>query len=153
MKKFILILLSILSIAVVKGLVSFLYMEQPGRYYEIHTDELYAGGWVPRQFPKDITNIYEQHDIDTNHVWLRFDRGQQAVSTEGMKKLSIKEKEKLQLQTPLFSSWWFDGLIEQQPANDAALYADVFIGSCGRGSSFLALSLNRQTVYWWCQSE
>lgn len=27
------------------------------------------------------------------------------------------------------SSWWFQGLIEQQPANDAALYAEVFRGT------------------------
>ena len=150
--KIITIIFSLLIIVVLSTRFACQYIEEPYRFYETHTDELYMGNWVPKIFPKDITNVHEQHDIDTNEVWVRFDKGAEPVSTHIMKKLSNAEIYNLKLSKPFLASWWFDGLVEQRPANDAALYADVFRGSCGENmESFLAISRTNTNVYWWCQ--
>lgn len=128
------------------------YIEEPYSFYQSHTDKLYFGNWVPKIFPRDIVHIHEQHDIDTNEVWVRFETAINLVSTNQMKELSNIEKRELKMKRPYFASWWFEGLIEQQPENVNALNAKVYRGVCGENmSSFLAISRTSKQVYWWCQ--
>ncbi len=109
---------------------------------------------MPRIFPEDITNIHEQHDIDTNEVWLKLDKGSKPIPTNKLVKLSSNEKSKVSISMPFLASWWFEGIVEQQPANDGALNADVFKGHCGNNmASYLAISKVSNEVYWWCQHE
>jgi len=63
----------ILAIVVFLMICDVKYTEEPSRYYFKHSNELYYGDWVPKIFPENISNIYEQHNFDTNEVWLRFD--------------------------------------------------------------------------------
>jgi hypothetical protein len=129
------------------------YFEEPQRYYKSHSDELYAGGWVPKIFPNDISEIHEQHDIDTNEVWLLFNRGNKNIDPEkiNMSRLTWDQTQSIQFRKPFLSSWWFEGPVQQQPANDNALNAEYFKGSCGDGmTSYLALDRTSQKSYWWC---
>ncbi len=152
--KSVIIILSLVVVGALSMPYALQYIEEPSRYYQNHTDELYSGNWVPRIFPDDITNIHEQHDIDTNEVWLKFEKGSKSISTINFVKLSSQEKLKLSISMPFFASWWFEGIIEQQPANDGALNAAIFKGKCSdKKSSYLAFSRSSSTVYWWCQYE
>ncbi len=128
--------------------------EQPYRFFNVHSEELYRGNWVPKIFPDDISEIHEQHDIDTNEVWLSFNRGKKSINpfVLEMKSLSSNQIEKLEMSKPFMASWWFEGPIQKQPANDNALNAVFFKGVCGKEmTSYLALDNTSKKSYWWCQ--
>ncbi len=125
--------------------------ETVNQFYEVYTDELHRGGWVPNIFPTDIKKIHTQHDIDTNYVWLRFDKGETEIELQDFVKLTRDEKSELRIRKPFNVSSWFPGLIERQPANDGALIADVYKGRCGASRpSYLAVPHTGITYYWWC---
>lgn len=145
----------IIVILLVVGIpFSFQYMEEPHSYFSAYTTDLHNGLWVPNIFPKDIKEIHEQHDIDTNEVWLRFEVGSKQIDLSNYSILSDLEKSNIIIRKPFMASWWFEGIIEQQPANDNALYSNLYKGNCGESmASYLAIPKTGATYYWWCQSE
>lgn len=155
MMKNTLIILALIFIGLLTIPFSCKYFEQPQRYYKSHSDELYSGGWVPKIFPNDISEIHEQHDIDTNEVWLSFNRGNKDIDPEkiNMSRLTWGQIQSTKFRKPFFSRWWFEGPVQQQPANDNALNTDFFKGSCVMEgmTSYLALDRTSQRSYWWCQ--
>lgn len=132
MKISIVIAILIVTLAIMTLPYSCRYIEQPHTYWETHSDSLHEGHWVPRIYPNDIVNIHMQHSIDTSEVWVRFNIGSTPIIPEqmAMEKLSQKQKEAMKVRKPFFTSWWFEGLIEQRPSNDGALHADVYRGQC-----------------------
>ncbi|WP_049723848.1 hypothetical protein [Gilvimarinus polysaccharolyticus] len=129
-------------------------LENPSRYFESYSPQIHNGNWIPNIFPNDISSIHETHNIDTNEVWLRFETNTLKVSTKNFVKLASDEIINLKIRQPFMASWWFDGIIDQQPSNDTVLYANVYKGSCGTNKvAFLAVSKTSNINYWWCQSE
>ena len=85
---------------------------------------------MPEWLPRQAADIRLQYDLDTNERWLRF-----KLSVDGrarlrqyLRPMSEKEIMGLRLPRPRSVDWWFDGLIQQQPADDPALNAELFAG-------------------------
>jgi hypothetical protein len=110
-------------------------------------------GWVPEMVPKTAIDLREQHDIDSNDVWLRFtlpsaDKGQ---IFNNLKKLSDADIMKIKIRYPRKSDWWFEGLIQQSPANDNALNSDIYTFKChNEKNGYIAFERNSLKVYYWC---
>ncbi len=134
--------------------VSWKKYEQPHRYFAFYTEKIHQGNWVPDIFPKDIQNIHEQHNIDTNEVWLSYTPGKQQFSPTqaGMVQLSENEIEKTKFRRPFWVSWWFEGPVQQQPANDNALNAAIYRGTVTNGNAaFFTFNFENNRCYWWQQ--
>jgi hypothetical protein len=86
-------------------------------------------------------------------VWMRFSAplpdAQQFVSP--LRLLSWAEAAALAIRSPCDDGWWFDGLIQDQPANDGALNADVYSGSLPGQPSKVVVAIEQvsNTVYYW----
>ena len=126
-------------------------------YYPKYEDAVKHGaikrGWIPEIVPTTATEIHEQHDLATNNVWIRFTipSSDKNRLTTGLKKLSDAEIQKVKVQRPSKADWWFEGLIQQSPANDNALNAEIFIVKCHEGESgYIAFDRTSQKVYYWC---
>jgi hypothetical protein len=111
------------------------------------------GGWVPIWLPIESQQIQIEYNIDTNEIWLRF-----KLPPEGrihlekhMKKLSDEEIQKVPFQRRRGVTWWPEGLIQQQPANDGALNAVVYIGidNVVPTNAYIAFERNSNYVYSW----
>lgn len=121
------------------------------KYEDAASDSAVKRGWIPEIVPKTATEIHEQHDLDTNDVWLRFNvpsLGKGKLSA-GLKGLTDEEISKIKLKNPSKADWWFEGLIQQSPSNDNALNAEVFRVNCN-GDGYLAIDRSTQRVYYWC---
>jgi len=95
------------------------------------SSELGHNGWVPQWLPSAARNVRLQYDIDTNERWLRFevDESQRPALVAGLQSVPWAEAGTVRIRRPRRASWWFEGLIQEQPANDGALNADVFRGA------------------------
>ena len=122
------------------------------KYEDAANDGAVKRGWIPEIVPKTATEIHEQHDLDTNEVWIRFNIPSLDRSrlTAGLKKLTDEEISKVKLKAPK-ANWWFEGLIQQSPANDNALNAEIYAVKCN-GDGYLAFDRTSQRVYYWCMS-
>jgi hypothetical protein len=127
------------------------------KYYPKYEDAAKDGavkrGWIPEIVPKTAIEIHEQHDLDTNDVWIRFtfpsSRSDQLTS--GLKRLSNDEVKKIRVRRPSNVEWWFEGLIQQAPANDNALNAEIYTVKCYEDrAGYLALDRTGKRVYFWC---
>ena len=53
------------------------WQETPKSYFtdydEMEKSGIMSRGWVPTFIPKSVTNIYEQHSIDSNWVEMKFE--------------------------------------------------------------------------------
>jgi hypothetical protein len=115
------------------------YIEEPYRYYDTYTKELHNGLWTPEIFPKDIRDIHEQHDIDTNRAWLRFTLGEQILDLVTYVKA---DKTVIQFTKPFLVSWWLSELPDHYV---------FYHGSRANDSlSTLAILISSKVVYWWC---
>jgi len=126
-------------------------------YYPKYEDALKAGaikrGWIPEIIPKTATDIHEQHDIDTNEVWIRFDlpSADKNRLMAGMRKLTDREILNLRVGHPSRADWWFENLIQQQPANNNALNAEIYVVKCREDKNgYMAFDHISQMVYYWC---
>ncbi|MFA5353405.1 MAG: hypothetical protein WC291_04185 [Thermodesulfovibrionales bacterium] len=109
-------------------------------------------GWIPASVPKTATEICEQHDLDTNEVWLRFSLPpvEKDRIADGLNKLTHDEILKMKLRFPSSVDWWFEDLIQQSPANDNALNAEIYIVK--RESykiAYLAVDRVSSRIYYW----
>lgn len=68
-------------VAVISSVLALLksceYLENPKSHYASFSEArnagaLAEGGWLPDLLPKSATDITEQHNIDTNAMWLAF---------------------------------------------------------------------------------
>ncbi len=128
--------------------------ERPIEYYQKYEDAVACGavkrGWIPAAVPPTATEIHEQHDPDTNEVWIRFTvpTSKKDRLTAGLQKLADDAIIKLKIRYP--SKWWFDGLVQQSPANDAALNAEVYaVKDDGKRRAYMAFHRASDKVYYW----
>jgi hypothetical protein len=131
-------------------------LEQPHRFYHRHSQAVAAGevlrGWLPAWVPPQARDIHIQGELDNNRRWIRF-----ALDGEDARKLrsvlsSIPDSEVEQVvprRSPAYGDWWFEGLVQVQPANDDALSADIFRGEVRGGQLFVAFDRVSPTVYVW----
>jgi len=138
MKNFVLnlfLIIFILSSLFIGTIFYFKYTEQPYTHWNstenMNLLETYQYGWIPTWFQMNSMNIHEQHDIDTNNIWIKFEitDHNNTKFIQYFNQLNQKEIKNLNIRPPFFSSWWFEGLIEQQPSNDNALHAEVYRGN------------------------
>jgi hypothetical protein len=129
------------------------FTEYYPKYEDAKKDGAVKRGWIPEIVPTTATEIHEQHDLDTNDVWIRFtvpssDRDR---LTTGLKRLSDDEVLKVRVRNPSKADWWFEGLIQQSPANDNALNAEIYVVKCHEDKSgYIAFDRTSQKVYYWC---
>jgi hypothetical protein len=101
------------------------------------------GQWVPTWLPPSATDVHLQYDVDTNARWIRFilPTDQRAAFLSHLRAMRESEVSSLRIRSPRSADWWFDGIIDQQPANDGALNAEWFVEKGARshqGSSWLS---------------
>ena len=131
--------------------------EHPSSTYATYADAVAAGsvarGWIPVWVPVEAVNIREIHDLDTNEVCIRFElpNAARVALLEPMHKLPAEGIEVLPASCSLRPGWWFEGLIQQQPANDGALYADVFeaAGASTDAALLVAADSRGPSIYIW----
>lgn len=129
------------------------FTEYYPRYEDAMQDGAVKRGWIPGIVPITASEIHEQHDLDGNDVWIRFEapRLDRNRLARGLKKLSDDEILKLKLRYPMRAEWWFEGLIQQSPANDNALNAEIYTVKCHDDRpSYVALDQTSPRVYYWC---
>ena len=133
-------------------MVSCQHIEQPHRYFDSYSKQLHKGNWVPDIFPKDIKQINEQHDIDTNEVWLSYTPGKSRFDPlqYGIVVIPTQEIETINFRFPYQASWWFEEPIEQQLANDNALNAVTYRGiNEAGGKTYFTCDFEKNKCYWW----
>jgi hypothetical protein len=117
----------------VLGLLAAACDAQPYRQYATRAEAVEAGeierGWLPVWLPGSAANLYLQNDLDTNAWWLRTDLTPTAI--DSLRSLLVPmSPDSIRVIRPRGSdSWWFEGLVEQQPANDGALNSHLFRGN------------------------
>jgi hypothetical protein len=130
--------------------------ERPEAHYETAAAAREAGaverGWVPEWLPTEAESIREIHDLDTNEVCLRFSlspdaRTEFVSNLDPMAEAAVSRIPGCRLAPP----WWFEGIIQQQPANDNALYAELYHAPPGQWSpqAYIAIDRLSPTVYAW----
>jgi len=132
-------------------------LERPSAYYPTYAEAVADGavkrGWIPGFLPTVARELHEQHDLDTNASCIKA-----IVPTEAraemlakLSPLSVPQVQAVDTSCPLKSIWWFDGLIDQQPANDSALHADLYTTGSETGANhyFVAVQRDGEEVYLW----
>lgn len=144
--RYVLFLLLVPAAALLMVAEGCIRLENPQRYFAKHEEAVYAGGWVPRVLPTAATEIHEQHDIDTNEVWVRFQapKGALDAKTIGFSQVQRDQWPK-DARTPPRADWWF-GNLSHKSLESAAL----FVGFCDRRSRGYLLAAG-STFYLWCE--
>jgi hypothetical protein len=145
----------ILSILIVICLLA--CSERQTNHYPKYEDAVKDGainrGWLPEIVPATAIEIYEQHDLDTNDVWIRFtlSSSERESIIRNLNILSHKEIIEIKLRNPSSVNWWFEGVIQQSPENDNALNANIYAVKCfGGRNGYIAFDRTSQKVYYWC---
>jgi hypothetical protein len=83
-------------------------------------------GWVPEFIPASARHIREVHDLDSNHVCVRFELPAEDRDTlvASMRQLSAREIEGLSVRCRLGPGWWFTG--RRQRGHGAGLAGDLY---------------------------
>ena len=122
------------------------HIEQPHRKYLTYDTHMFIGNWIPDIFPDDVQNIHEQHDIDTNEVWVRLDTKEMPFNI-AMKNTQLVYGSELNisdLSKPLHAKWWFNSLNPN---------TTIYKGTCNKEmTSYFFISYENK-AYWWCQYE
>lgn len=107
--------------------------EPPYRHYATAAEAIGAGerdwGWLPSWFPASAKDVHLQGDPDNGRWWVRAKLSRSAADSLRAILAPIDAESAPVVLPRRASAWWFEGLIEQQPANDAALYAELFRGA------------------------
>jgi hypothetical protein len=112
-------------------------------------------GWIPEWFPTAAKEIQMQYDIDTNYRWFRFKLDKEARNSfiRIFQPVSWDEAKNIKARAPRSAKWWFEGLIQAQPANDSALNADIYIRNDIRTpeKAYLAVSKTDDSIFLWIE--
>lgn len=106
--------------------------EQPYRHYATAAEATRAGererGWLPAWLPASAVDVHLQGDLDSNPWWVRAKLSRPAADSVRAILTPIAAESVRVLHPQGAGDWSFEGLIQQEPANDAALYAELFRG-------------------------
>ena len=122
------------------------HIEQPHRKYLSYDTNMFVGNWIPDLFPDDVQNIHEQHDIDTNEVWVRLD-AREMPFTKAKNNAQLVYGSELDisaLSKPMHAKWWFNSLDPNTV---------VYKGMCNTDMVSYFFISNENKSYWWCQHE
>ena len=144
-------------VAVGSGLRLCAAAEHPARHYASYAEASAAGalgprGWIPAWVPEAAYDIHDQHAIDSSARCIRFSlpEAELAQLRGALEPLLAHEIESLDANCRLGARWWFEGLIQQQPANDPALNAELYRASAEAGHSvFVAIDRVKPQVFIW----
>lgn len=110
-------------------------------------------GWIPSWLPPTAGDVAVWYDLDTNYIWLSFrlPSSQAATFQRSLRVQSEEDIRARKLPQPRRRHDWLDGLIHQQPENDAAINARVFVGDGANVPVETCLAFERGTdrVYAW----
>ena len=110
-------------------------------------------GWIPASLPVSAHALWEQHDLDTNQVFLRFElpasERPSLLDALSLRALSDEEIRTLQTPQPWSHAVWFEALVQKAPANDGALDARVYAASGAVPTTFVAVDRTSDAVYLW----
>jgi hypothetical protein len=126
------------------------------RHYATHAAALAAGegqrGWLPEWVPSTASDVHLESDVDSNEWWLRFRLPARARDSLKSQFEAI-DAANVRVSRPWHAEWWFEGLVQKEPSNDAALNAELFQRCCDqlRRNIVLAFDRNTPTVYVWTQ--
>ncbi len=107
--------------------------EQPYRHHATVAEAVAAGererGRLPEWMPSGATDLHMQGDLDTNAWWIR--ARLPAAGVQSLHPLLVAVAvDSVRVRRPRGSgAWWMESLIEQHPANDNGLHADLFRGA------------------------
>jgi hypothetical protein len=109
-------------------------------------------GWLPEWVPSTASDLHLESDLDSNEWWLRFHLPVFARDSLQSELESI-DVAHVRVSKPWQRGWWFEGLIQKEPANDGALNADFFRRCCDALKRTIVLAFDRTTptVYVWTQ--
>jgi hypothetical protein len=131
--------------------------ERPVRHYANYAeakaaDALGPRGWIPAWVPATAYDIHDQHAVDSSSRCIRLS----LPSTEAeqlqrvLEPLQPHEVESLDATCRLGARWWFEGLIQQQPANGNALNAELHRAPAeAEHSVFVAIVRVTSSVFIW----
>lgn len=129
--------------------------EQPYRHYPDAAAAIEAGelrrGWLAAWFPRSATDVHLQGDLDDNAWWVRARLSGAAADSLRAALVPVDAGE-VRARRPRGSGrWWFESLIEQHPANDNGLYADLFRGRGDPVPGDVVVAFDRfsEAVYVW----
>jgi hypothetical protein len=133
------VLTSLIGLAAVAGLWQILRLDLiSGRYEtfaELEDSKSWQRGWVPDFVPHSATDIFEEHDIDTNGIYGEFSTPDfTPADVEGVRMLNSEERRQL------LESLWTLGLrrrIGEQPVfrwcgDDQGMLVHFYIRPSGR---------------------
>ena len=132
--------------------------EQPHRYYARVAEAAAAGedvrGWLPAWLPRSATEVHLQSDLDTNDWWIRANLSSAAADSLRSLLSRVPAERVLVRQPRSGSKWWFEGLIEQQAADDGALHAELFRGRGAPVESTIVVAFDRTSpaVFVWTRA-
>lgn len=132
-------------------------LEHPVKHFPTHREAEAAGavepsGWIPLWVPQSAYDIHDQHAVDssTRCIRLSLPAGGADALKQALVPLTPSDIQSLDAKCRFDPDWWFEGLIEQQPANDNALYAELFRGATeSSGSVFVAIDRGAPHVFIW----
>ncbi len=129
-------------------------LEEPYRFYATANEAVNAGererGWFPDFIPNCATEIHIQNNVDNQQYWIRFNL--RKTSSDSLKQsLILANAETVKVTKPFHASWWFEGLIEQQPANDNALHSEVFVQEKSSNNRIVTIAFDKlsNTIFVW----
>lgn len=112
-----------------------------------------ARGWIPSQLPNSARSLWEQHDLDTNQVFLHFELPEtdRARLVDGLRLRELNQDEirSLGVPRPWNRTSWFEALVQQAPANDTALNARIYVTQRTDYPAFVAMDRASEVVYVW----
>jgi len=113
-------------------------------------------GWIPDWFPVTASGIQVQYDIDSNCRWFGFklDKENKRVFVKNFRNLSSDEARTIKVPKPRQAEWWwFKGLIQAQPSNEAPFNADFYLRYDGKipEKAYLAISKTDDSIFLWIE--
>ncbi len=121
------------------------------RKYHEQANTRICSGW----FPATAKEIQLQYDIDTNTRWFRFrlDKEHKNTFIQNFQPVSLEEAKNIKPSAPRSAKWWFEGLIQAEPANDSALNADIYIRNDIKipEKAYLAVSKTDDSIFLWIE--
>jgi len=117
-------------------------------------DSAFERGWLPSQIPSDAVNIYEQHDIDTNRVWIRFDvpTSTRAQLLRSLQQIQDDRIGQLRFPTPRRANWWDLGIVRARSNGVNEVKPPIYSADWHQpNSGFVFIDQSKGRIYYWTE--
>lgn len=131
--------------------------EHPSAYYPSYLAADGAGaleprGWIPGWVPESAYDIHDQHAVDSPSRCIRFLLPEPGLGEirKVLRPLDESEVQSLDAKCRFGPEWWFDGLVQQHPAHDNGLNAELYRAvDAGGNVVFVAIERTSNRVFLW----